>query len=134
MRLWETLELDIAPLMGKSARPPLNLGFGGSTLAACVHYFDRLPGRVIKEHGPLRSLVVYAGENDLGDGKSVADVVDSFFWLHAMVREWNSSALSQEMELLVFGHAGVRTLVFPRRSRSLHRETQHKLFTCRAWL
>jgi lysophospholipase L1-like esterase len=87
VRLWETLELDIAPLMGKSVRPPLNLGFGGSTLAACVHYFDRLPGRVIKEHGPLRSLVVYAGENDLGDGKSVADVVDSFFWLHAMVRD-----------------------------------------------
>ena len=28
---------------------------------------------------------------------------------------WNSSALSQEMELLVFGHAGVRTLVFPTR-------------------
>ncbi len=87
VRLWETLEHDIAPLTGETVRPILNLGFGGSTLAACVHYFDRLPGRVIREHGPLRSLVVYAGENDLGDGKPVKAVVDSFFWLHAMIRD-----------------------------------------------
>ncbi|MBB6052219.1 GDSL-type esterase/lipase family protein [Armatimonas rosea] len=87
VRLWTTLQSDIAPLTEAPHPPILNLGFGGSTLAACVHYFDRLPGRVIKEHGPLRSLVVYAGENDLGDGASVDQVVDSFFWLHAMVRD-----------------------------------------------
>ena len=41
----------------------VNAGFGGSTLVACAWYFDRIvvpvaPGR----------LVVYAGDNDLGDG------------------------------------------------------------------
>lgn len=57
IRLW--------PELGKcfSDRAVLNAGFGGSTLVACAWYFDRIvvplaPGR----------LVVYAGDNDLGDG------------------------------------------------------------------
>jgi len=87
IRLWSSLQADIAPLTGHTPRQIINLGFGGSTLAACVHFFDLLPGRIVREQGPLRSLVFYAGENDLGDGKSVEAVVDSFFWLHAMVRD-----------------------------------------------
>ncbi len=87
IRLWETLRTDIGPLTGTPERSVLNLGFGGSTLASCVHYFDRLPGWIAREHPPIRSLIFYAGENDLGDGKSVDAVVDSFVWLHAMVRD-----------------------------------------------
>ncbi len=87
VRLWETLRADIGPLTGSAERGIVNLGFGGSTLAACVHYFDRLPGRIARESPPVRSLVFYAGENDLGDGKSVDAVFDSFIWLHAMVRD-----------------------------------------------
>ncbi|MBC8143659.1 MAG: GDSL family lipase, partial [Armatimonadetes bacterium] len=86
VRLWETLQTDIAPFAAVP-RQCVNLGFGGSTLAACVHYFDRLPGRVVRESFPVRSLVFYAGENDLGDGRSVDAVFDSFVWLHAMVRD-----------------------------------------------
>ena len=86
VRLWETLQDDIEPLCGATLRHCVNLGFGGSTLAACVHFFDRLPGQVQRE-APVRSLVFYAGENDLGDGKSVDAVYDSFIWLHAMVRD-----------------------------------------------
>ncbi|MBC8136162.1 MAG: GDSL family lipase [Fibrella sp.] len=87
VRLWETLPADIGPLTGRPGRDVVNLGFGGSTLASCVHYFDRLPGRVARESPPVRSLVFYAGENDLGDGRSVDTVFDSFVWLHAMVRD-----------------------------------------------
>ncbi len=86
VRLWETLQNGFAPLVDIPRRC-VNLGFGGSTLAACVHYFDRLPGRVMRQSPPVRSLVFYAGENDLGDGKSVDVVFDSFAWLHAMVRD-----------------------------------------------
>ncbi|MBC7807465.1 MAG: GDSL family lipase [Akkermansiaceae bacterium] len=87
VRLWETLRTDIGPLTRHPERGIVNLGFGGSTLAACVHYFDRLPGRIARMSPPVRSLVFYAGENDLGDGRSVDAVFDSFIWLHAMVRD-----------------------------------------------
>ncbi|MBV9035271.1 MAG: hypothetical protein JO182_12340 [Acidobacteriaceae bacterium] len=67
IRLWENLAWDLA-----DARA-LNLGFGGSTLEACTYFFERLVS-------PLkpRSLVVYAGDNDLGDGRKPKEVL-SFF-------------------------------------------------------
>lgn len=67
IRLWETLDADF-PAVGA-----VNLGFGGSTLAACVHFF----GRLVVPCSP-RAMVVYAGDNDLGDGRSPTDVLDSF--------------------------------------------------------
>ncbi len=73
-RLWTTLADDMAPW------PVVNHAFGGSTLAACVHFFERLvppcaPG----------SLVLYAGDNDLGDGQPAAAVIASFRALMAKV-------------------------------------------------
>jgi lysophospholipase L1-like esterase len=67
IRLWENLAGDLG-----SSRA-VNLGFGGSTLEACAYFFERL---VV----PLRpcSLVVYAGDNDLGDGRNPRQVL-SFF-------------------------------------------------------
>jgi lysophospholipase L1-like esterase len=73
-RLWNTLGEDSPEV------PIVNLGFGGSTLAACVHYFDRL---VTPCHP--RSVVFYAGDNDLGDGRMPNDVVVSFRYLHSQV-------------------------------------------------
>ncbi len=67
IRLWDSLDSDF-PGVGT-----INLGFGGATLAACVWYFARL----IVPCRP-RSLVVYAGDNDLGDGRSPSDVLASF--------------------------------------------------------
>ena len=60
-----------------------NLGFGGSTLADCVEYFDRL---VV----PLEPcvLVVYAGDNDLADGSSPEAVLDH---LGAIIRRKRAS-------------------------------------------
>jgi lysophospholipase L1-like esterase len=62
-RLWTTLAEDFDPRV-------LNLAFGGSTLEACDYYFDRL----IKPFH-ARSLVLYAGDNDLGDGRSPEQVL-----------------------------------------------------------
>jgi lysophospholipase L1-like esterase len=69
IRLWDTLAQDFDPRV-------LNLGFGGSTLEACDYFFPRL---VVPVHP--RSLLVYAGDNDLGDGRSVEQVLASFISL-----------------------------------------------------
>lgn len=62
-RLWDTLAEDVDPRV-------LNLGFGGSTLEACDYFFSRLVPPVHP-----RSLLLYAGDNDLGDGRSVDEVL-----------------------------------------------------------
>lgn len=74
IRMWETLGQDLAIWNA------VNAGFGGSTLEACVYFFDRL----IPALRPA-SLVVYAGDNDLGDGKSPEQVLTSFRALALMV-------------------------------------------------
>jgi lysophospholipase L1-like esterase len=78
IRLWDRLPQDL------DTPHVLNLGFGGSTLAACVHFFDQLiplaqPG----------SLLVYAGDNDLGDGQSPEFVVDRFRALAEKILRFN---------------------------------------------
>jgi lysophospholipase L1-like esterase len=67
IKLWTTLADDLGD------ESVVNLGFGGSTLEACVWFFERLVP-------PIRpsSLVVYAGDNDLGDGRTPADVAALF--------------------------------------------------------
>jgi lysophospholipase L1-like esterase len=67
IRLWAHLAEDLGDFR------VLNLGFGGSTLEACAHFFERL----VVPAQPS-SLVVYAGDNDLGDGRSPDEVVRSF--------------------------------------------------------
>lgn len=69
IRLWTTLSEDVDPHV-------LNLGFGGSTLEACDHFFARL----IPPVNP-RSLLLYAGDNDLGDGRSEEQVLGWFLSL-----------------------------------------------------
>jgi lysophospholipase L1-like esterase len=67
IRLWESLYEDFKEYY------PLNLGFGGSTLEACVLFFDRLLGPYHPCH-----IILYAGDNDLGDGKKPPDVFGFF--------------------------------------------------------
>ncbi|ARV13918.1 GDSL-type esterase/lipase family protein [Polaribacter sp. SA4-12] len=50
---------------------PLNLGFGGSTLAACTWYFDR----IFKNIEDIDAILIYAGDNDLGDGRHPEEVL-----------------------------------------------------------
>lgn len=67
IRMWGTVSRDLA------SDRIVNLGFGGSTLSACIYFFDRLVLPV-----QPASLVLYAGDNDLGDGCSAAQVVALF--------------------------------------------------------
>jgi lysophospholipase L1-like esterase len=75
IRLWETLYEDFADYK------PVNLGFGGSTLAACDWFFDRL---VAPFHPD--SIIVYAGDNDLGDGRHPEEVFIFFQQLVTRIR------------------------------------------------
>jgi lysophospholipase L1-like esterase len=75
IRLWETLYDDFADYK------PVNLGFGGSTLAACDWFFDR----VVSPFHP-DSIIVYAGDNDLGDGRHPEEVFIFFQQLVARTR------------------------------------------------
>jgi lysophospholipase L1-like esterase len=75
IRLWDGLLEDFA------AWQPANLGFGGSTLAACDWFFDRL----IAPFNP-GSMIVYAGDNDLGDGRHPEEVFIFFQQLVNRIR------------------------------------------------
>jgi lysophospholipase L1-like esterase len=75
IRLWETLGEDFDPRVVK-------VGFGGSTLEACDYFF----GRLIPPLKP-RSLLLYAGDNDLGDGRSAEQVLGWFRSLAGKVRK-----------------------------------------------
>lgn len=64
VRLWETIAQDFPQ------HNTLNLGFGGSTLAACGWFFERL----LPPAQPA-SVMFYAGDNDLGDGRHPEEVL-----------------------------------------------------------
>jgi lysophospholipase L1-like esterase len=74
IRLWTTLEEDFADVA------TLNLGFGGSTLAACSWFYWRLVRPICP-----KALVVYAGDNDLGDGVPPAEVAQQLGFLMQQV-------------------------------------------------
>jgi len=76
IRLWESLNEDFA------GYHPVNLGFGGSTLAACDWFFDRL----VSPFNPA-SIIVYAGDNDLGDGRHPEEVFIFFQQLVSRTRQ-----------------------------------------------
>ncbi len=60
----------------------LNRGFGGSELADSVHYLDRL----VLRHKP-RLVVLYAGDNDIGRGKTPDQITADFDAFVAAVRK-----------------------------------------------
>ncbi len=63
IRLWSSLAADFPE------KKTLNLGFGGSTLAACTWFFERL----VVPAKPS-SIVFYAGDNDLSDNRHPEEV------------------------------------------------------------
>lgn len=68
IRLWSTLAADFPGLN------VINRGFGGSELADSVFYFDRL----VAPYRP-RTVVLYAGENDLAGGSRTPEQVAADF-------------------------------------------------------
>jgi lysophospholipase L1-like esterase len=65
IRLWTSLASDFAGVR------VVNRGFGGSTLAACSWFFWRVVRAI-----PARSIVFYAGDNDLADGEPPSRVLE----------------------------------------------------------
>ncbi|MCW3112178.1 MAG: family lipase [Segetibacter sp.] len=77
IRLWDKLYQDFEGFK------PVNLGFGGSTLAACVWFFERIVS-------PVRhpdTFILYAGDNDLGDGRHPEEVLMFFREFMVKLRE-----------------------------------------------
>jgi lysophospholipase L1-like esterase len=72
---WKSLRADFPEL------PVLNRGIGGFWLADLVHFAEPL----VLKHQPT-TVVVYAGENDIADGRSVDSVVAAFEQLDALLR------------------------------------------------
>jgi lysophospholipase L1-like esterase len=77
IRLWHTLAADFPEL------PTINRGFGGSEIADSVYFAEQLVG----PYQP-RAIVMYAGGNDLADGKSPERVRDAFGAFVTQVRRW----------------------------------------------
>ena len=77
IRLWHTLAADVPEL------PTINRGFGGSEIADSVYFAEQLIG----PYRP-RAIVMYAGGNDLSDGKSPEQVRDAFGAFVTQARRW----------------------------------------------
>ena len=76
IRLWVHLQKYLAP------HNVLNLGFGGSSYAWCLRYFNKLFDSI----APQR-IIFYAGENDLSQGLPVQQVFNDFRMLSEKVRD-----------------------------------------------
>jgi lysophospholipase L1-like esterase len=76
IRLWRELPQDFnqAPLV-------INRGFGGSTMADCRDFAPQL----VVQYRP-RHVLVYAGENDLAEGRTPEEVLASFRGFVEVVR------------------------------------------------
>src|SRR5687767_185738 len=64
IRLWTTLAKDFPEL------PVINRGFGGSQIADSIRYAPR----IVLPYKP-KTIILYAGDNDLADGKSPEQVL-----------------------------------------------------------
>ena len=69
LRLWDpTIRADL------NSNLIVNLAFGGSTLVSCRYFFDN----IMEPFREAKSMVIYAGDNDLGQGKSAIAVKNGF--------------------------------------------------------
>ena len=75
IRLWTTLAEDMAGV------PAINRGFGGSRIADSTYYADRI---VVPYHPKL--IIMYAGDNDIAEGRAPRQVIDDFKDFVARVR------------------------------------------------
>lgn len=77
IRMWETLAGDFP------AVSTINRGFGGSRLRDSLHFADR----IVVPYRP-RAVVLYAGDNDLQEGRTPAQVRDDFAaFVHRVQRD-----------------------------------------------
>lgn len=75
-RLWDTMSVDLAPFH------VINLAFGGSTYADCVYFFPDIFELLCPE-----IIVLYAGDNDLHQGKSPIGILQDIRKLVSLIRD-----------------------------------------------
>jgi lysophospholipase L1-like esterase len=75
IRMWDTAAEDFPGV------PLINRGFGGSRLRDATYYADR----IVVAYQP-RAVLVYAGDNDIAEGRTPAQVRDDFAAFVAKVR------------------------------------------------
>ncbi|MDF4220993.1 cyclic nucleotide-binding domain-containing protein [Maribacter sp. M208] len=75
VRLWVNMKRDLSPFN------VVNLGFGGSTFAWCIHYFHE----IFADANPSK-IVLYAGENDLNEGKTPQEVLSGCMELVGLIQ------------------------------------------------
>lgn len=76
IRMWSDLREDF-----RQVPVVINRGFGGSTMADCNYFVKSL----VVQYRP-RHVMVYAGDNDLAEGRTPAQVLESFQSFVAAVR------------------------------------------------
>lgn len=75
IRLWPDLQKDFQQF------DAVNLGFGGSTLAACTWFFNRIVSPY-----QAKTIVIYAGDNDLGDGRHPEEIFIFYQQLAVLIK------------------------------------------------
>lgn len=75
IRMWETLTADF------SGMTVINRGFGGSEIVDATHFAER----VVLKYRP-KTVVLYAGDNDLNNGRTPAEVAGAFEAFVARIR------------------------------------------------
>lgn len=75
IRMWTTLAADFPGV------PVIDRGFGGSTIADSTYYANR----IVVPYRP-RLIVMYAGDNDIAEGRAPQQVADDFKAFVARVR------------------------------------------------
>ncbi|TAM93234.1 MAG: hypothetical protein EPN40_13545 [Rhodanobacteraceae bacterium] len=75
IRMWTTLAADFPGV------PVIDRGFGGSVIADSTYYADRI---IIPYHPKV--IVMYAGDNDIAEGRTPREVLDDFKAFVARVR------------------------------------------------
>lgn len=76
IQMWNNLENDFP------AAKVLNLGFRGSTMAACTWFFER----IVLPFNP-KSIILYGGDNDLGEERHPEEVFIFFQQFVSSVRK-----------------------------------------------
>ena len=76
IRLWETLQKDFP------GYHVINRGFGGSELGDALYFADR----IILPYKP-RTILVYAGDNDIANGKTPDQIFDTYKQLVQLIHQ-----------------------------------------------
>jgi len=74
MRLWVSMKDDLAPINA------LNLGFGGSSFEWCLYHFHTLFENITPQE-----VVLYVGDNDLGNDVPKESLIDSYLQLTDLI-------------------------------------------------